>query len=421
MRYIADLHIHSPYSRAVSKNMTLEEINIWSKIKGLTIVGTGDFTHPEWFKIINEKLELQSNGFLSLKSKYKPADDMFPEKETYFVLSSEISLIYKKNNKTRKVHLVVIMPDIDSVAKFRNKLNKLGNIKSDGRPILGIDVRKVTELALNINKNSFIFPAHIWTPHFSVLGKFSSFNSIEECFEEFSEYIYAVETGLSSDPPMNWQVESLDNYILISNSDAHSPQNLAREANIFNTKLSYSDMLAAIKTREGFCGTIEFFPQEGKYHYDGHRACKLCLSPAETKKFNGICPKCGKPITIGVLHRVTELATRPENSKPAGACDYISLVPLKEILSEILNVGKQSKTIHKIYMELINTFGSELDILMNVSVELIKTKNPLLSVAIEKLRQKEVSIYPGYDGEYGKIKLLENIDESSFQSQLSLF
>lgn len=410
MFFYADLHIHSKYSRATSKNCDLENLAIWAKKKGLDVISTGDFTHPAWFEEIKEKLIPAGDGVFRLKPEiekqiYKNSDT----EPVKFILSVEISTIYKKGDKTRKVHHVVFVPNMEAAQNFRQKLGAIGNINSDGRPILGLDSRNLLETTLESGENSFIIPAHIWTPWFSVLGSKSGFDSIEECYEDLSEHIFAVETGLSSDPEMNWRVSKLDKYRLVSNSDAHSPSKLAREATVFDTNPDYFSIMNALKTGNGYVGTVEFFPEEGKYHEDGHRKCNVCLTPEESNKLNGLCPACGKPMTIGVLNRVCELADRTADStfKPDTAGQVYSLVPLPEIISEILGVGHSSKSVTNEYERLINKFGSELSILRQVPIDDISKDFPLLGEGISRLRDGKVIKQAGYDGEYGIIRLFE--------------
>lgn len=425
MRFIADLHIHSYLSRATSPQMNLESLHRWAQLKGVTVVGTGDFTHPQWFGELAEKLDPAEPGLFSLKNKYAGDRNAVPESCTApvrFILSVEISSIYKKNAKTRKVHNLVFFPDLPSAARFNAMLQKVGNIASDGRPILGVDSKDLLKMALDTSPEAYFVPAHIWTPHFSVLGANSGFDSIEECFEELSPYIHCGETGLSSDPPMNWRLSALDNITLISNSDAHSPDRLAREANIFSTDLSYAAITEALNAPESgdFLGTIEFFPEEGKYHLDGHRACSQCLKPDETLACNGRCPTCGRKVTIGVMHRVTQLADRPWGFLPKGKPPFFSLTALCEILSEILGTGPHSKKVQNEYFRLLNLFGNELYILMDCPLNDLKQSGlSLLPVAIESLRKGDVEITPGYDGEYGKIRTLN--DRKKQATQLKLF
>ena len=404
MFFYTDLHIHSKYSRATSRSLNLEELAIWAKKKGLSLIGTGDFTHPAWFAEIKEKLVPSDDGTFRLK----PEIEREIGANVKFILTVEISTIYKKWDKTRKVHHVVFSPDLQSAENFRNRLDAIGNIKSDGRPILGLDSRDLLETVLESGENSYIIPAHIWTPWFSVLGSKSGFDSIEDCYGDLSEHIFAVETGLSSDPEMNWHVSKLDKFRLVSNSDAHSASKLAREATVFDIEPNYYSIMNALKTGEGYTGTVEFFPEEGKYHEDGHRKCNVCMTPEETKKHNGICPICGKPMTIGVLYRVNELSDRQGIiTPPETAGKVFSLVPLQEIIAEIKGVGTSSKSVTYEYERLINTFGSELAILQDVPIDEISKSSTLLGEAVSRLRQGKVIKHAGFDGEYGVIRLFE--------------
>ncbi len=408
MLYYTDLHIHSKYSRATSKSCNLEELAIWAKKKGLSLISTGDFTHPAWFAEIQEKLVPSDDGTFRLRPEIEK--EIFKgETPVKFILSVEISTIYKKWDKTRKVHHVCFVPDLDAAQNFRQKLDAIGNIKSDGRPILGLDSRNLLETVLESGENSYIIPAHIWTPWFSVLGSKSGFDSIEDCYGDLAEHIFAVETGLSSDPEMNWHVSKLDKFRLVSNSDAHSPSKLAREATVFNKAPDYYSIMNALKTGDGYEGTVEFFPEEGKYHEDGHRKCNVCLTPEETKKLGGICPVCGKPMTIGVSYRVNELSDRTEIiTPPETAGNVYSLVPLQEIISEIMQVGPSSKSVTMEYEKLINKFGSELAILQDIPTDEISKQSTLLGEAITRLRAGKVIKHAGYDGEYGVIRLFED-------------
>ncbi len=408
MLYYTDLHIHSKYSRATSKSCNIEELAIWAKKKGLSLISTGDFTHPAWFAEIQEKLVPSDDGTFRLRPEIEK--EIFKgETPVKFILSVEISTIYKKWDKTRKVHHVCFVPDLDAAQNFRQKLDAIGNIKSDGRPILGLDSRNLLETVLESGENSYIIPAHIWTPWFSVLGSKSGFDSIEDCYGDLAEHIFAVETGLSSDPEMNWHVSKLDKFRLVSNSDAHSPSKLAREATVFNKAPDYYSIMNALKTGDGYEGTVEFFPEEGKYHEDGHRKCNVCLTPEETKKLGGICPVCGKPMTIGVSYRVNELSDRTEIiTPPETAGNVYSLVPLQEIISEIMQVGPSSKSVTMEYEKMINKFGSELAILQDIPTDEISKQSTLLGEAITRLRAGKVIKHAGYDGEYGVIRLFED-------------
>jgi uncharacterized protein (TIGR00375 family) len=424
MHFIADLHVHSRYSRATSADMVPEGLWRWAQLKGITVIGTGDFTHPRWFEELTGKLEPVGNGLFALKQERRP--EGVPElckAEPLFLLSVEISCIYSKKDKTRKVHSVIFAPDIASAAKIGLALSKIGNIASDGRPILGLDAKELLKITLDSSSEAMFIPAHIWTPHFSVLGAASGFDSLEECFEELTPHIKAVETGLSSDPPMNRRLSALDGVTLISNSDAHSPAKIGREANIFDTEeISYAAIKAAIESRRGFSGTIEFFPEEGKYHYDGHRACGVSLSPEETVCYNYRCPTCGKRVTVGVMHRVQALADRETGFRLPAAPGYYSVIPLPEILSEAMKVGAGSKTVSREYLKLLSRLGNEFKILLDVPLEEIEKASgaPLIREAIARMRTGNVHIKPGYDGEYGKIKIFEEFERKEIKGQMAL-
>jgi DNA helicase-2/ATP-dependent DNA helicase PcrA len=427
MKFIADFHVHSHFSRATAKNLDLENLYIAAQLKGITVIGTGDFTHPGWLSEIKEKLVPAESGMFKLKKEFaKICDQKVPDScrsEVRFMLVSEISNIYKKNNKTRKNHNLVFLSDINQADNFVSKLDKIGNIKSDGRPILGLDARDLLEIVLETDDQGFLVPAHIWTPWFSLLGSKSGFDSIDECFEDLTPYIFAVETGLSSDPEMNWRVSVLDGMTLISNSDAHSPLKLGREANLFDTQLSFSAIKSAIKSGdpEKFVGTLEFYPEEGKYHLDGHRNCHVRSRPHKTKQEGGLCPVCKKPMTLGVLYRVEELADRPSGVKPKKFHPYSNIIPLMEILSEVLKAGPNSKKVMETYTDLLKKLGSELDILTTRDKDVIDSAGvPLLSEAIKKVRQNDVVLLPGYDGEFGKIKIFNPEERQKLQGQKTL-
>ena len=428
MTFIADFHIHSKYSRATAKTLDLEHIYVAAQIKGITVIGTGDFTHPAWFSEITEKLIPAEPGLYKLKDDLADkCDHEVPDsckQPVRFILTSEISNIYKKNDKTRKNHNLIFYPDLDSVSQFNKRLGGIGNITSDGRPILGLDAKHLLEIMLEVDDKGFLVPAHIWTPWFSLLGSKSGFNSIEECFEDLSSYIFAAETGLSSDPAMNRRLSALDGITLMSNSDAHSPFNLGREANRFDTELSYFAIKDALKTGnpETFLGTFEFYPEEGKYHFDGHRKCNICYHPKESLKQNGICPVCNKPLTLGVLYRVEELADRKENQKSHGAHDYYSIIPLTDILSDIFLVGPKSKKVTLHFNQAVAELGSEFDILHKRSIaDLNAAKIPLLGEAVHRMRTGKIHLSPGYDGEFGKIKIFTAEERDRLMGQKSLF
>ena len=420
MKFIADFHIHSKYSRATSGDMDLENLDKWAKIKGIKVLGTGDFTHPAWFKSLKEELEPVEEGLFKLKTKSLNSK----ENETRFVLTAEISCIYSKGNKTRKIHLIIFSPSFEVCEKINARLGWVGNLKADGRPILGMDAKELLKIALDSSKDCLVVPGHAWTPWFSIFGSKSGFDSIEGCFDEYSKYIFAIETGLSSDPAMNWRLSSLDKITLISNSDAHSPAKIGREANVFDTEVSYPAIMEAIKTKspQKFLFTIEFFPEEGKYHYDGHRLCGISLSPKETKKYNSICPSCGKYLTIGVLSRVEELADRPEGFQPKDAIPFKNLIPLQEIIAEALNLGTAAKQVSKEYKNLIEKFGNEFIILLDASRQELETATlPEIAEGIERVREGKVSIEPGYDGNYGKIKIFGQEEQKKLSKQNTLF
>jgi uncharacterized protein (TIGR00375 family) len=419
MKFIADFHIHSKYSRATSKDMDLENIDRWARIKGIKVLGSGDFTHPQWFKDLKENLEPAEEGLFKLKKDFSKNNEF-----TRFILTSEISCIYSKGGKVRKVHILIFAPDFETVEKINAQLGRIGNLKSDGRPILGLDAEELAKIALNISEDCLIVPAHLMTPWFSLFGSKSGFDSIEECFEEYSKYIFAGETGLSANPEMLWRMPDGRRITLISNSDAHSPAKLGREANVFEAELSYSAIRDAIKSknRQKFLYTIEFFPEEGKYHYDGHRACEISCSPGQTKKYNGICPVCGKPLTVGVANRVEELADREEGFKPEDAIPFKSLVPLKEVIGDVLGFGTQAKRVGEEYNNLIKKFGNEFEILLNVSFDDLKAAALFeIAEAIARVRQGKVRLKPGYDGVFGKVMIFPQKIENSLIKQKTLF
>jgi len=422
MKFAADFHIHSKYSRATSPQMDLENLDKWAQIKGITVLGTGDFTHPLWLLNLKEKLEPADPGLFKLKKEKSPVR---------FILTSEISCIYSKGGKVRKIHIVVFAPSFEAVEKINKKLAEIGNLKADGRPILGLDAKELAKIVLDASENCLVVPAHAWTPWFAIFGSKSGFDSIEECFENYSKYIYAIETGLSSSPDMNWRLSQLDKITLISNSDAHSPQKIGREANVFDAEMSYRGIIEAIKNPirkpsasngASFLHTIEFFPEEGKYHYDGHRLCDLRLAPKESKKYNNICPRCGKPLVIGVLNRVEELADRPEGFKPENAVPFFSLIPLAEIIAESLGVTGASKEVGRLYNNLTAKIGSEFKILLEAQrQELEKASLPEVAEGVLRVREGKVFIEPGYDGVYGEVKIFEHPKNKGFFSQKTLF
>lgn len=434
MRYICDFHIHSKYSRATSRDMDLENLNRWAKIKGINVLGTGDFTHPLWLKELKEKLEPAEKGLYKIKSRISRESNANNHSnfisnidEIRFILTAEISSIYSKNNRVRKIHNIIFAPSFEVVEKINTQLGWIGNLKSDGRPILGLDAKELAKIVFSVSPDCLVVPAHAWTPWFSIFGSKSGFDSIQECFDEYSKYIYAIETGLSSDPLMNWQLSALDNIVLISNSDSHSPGKIGREANVFEgDKIDYHAISGAIKREQNLesklIETIEFFPEEGKYHFDGHRACGVSFSPEESKKHKNICPKCGRPLTIGVMNRVEELADRQIGERPSNAASYKSLIPLEEIIGDALGVGPLSKAVKERYKNLIKNLGNEFKILLEASRgQIEQASSPEIAEGVIRVRERKVYIEPGYDGEYGKIKIFEEKERKNLSKQSVLF
>jgi len=399
MKFIADLHLHSKYSRATSRDMEVETLGLWAKRKGIKVLATGDFTHPLYFLDLKSKLHPSGRGLFTLK------DD--PE-GTHFMLTAEVSNIYTQGGKGRRIHTLLLAPSFEAVEGINAKLSKFGKTASDGRPIFGFPAKDLVKMVLDIAPESLLIPAHAWTPWFSVFGANSGFDSIEECFEEEAKNIYAIETGLSSDPEMNWRLSALDSITLISNSDAHSPSKIGREANIFNCDLDYEAITGAIRQKDHrkLFFTIEFFPEEGKYHYDGHRNCGILFSPSETRKHKGLCPVCGKPLTVGVMNRVETLADRPEGFVPAKAIPALHCVPLDEIIANALGVGANSAAVEREYLRMVEKGGSEFDILLERSPEeLADFTTPAMLQGILRVREGRLKITPGYDGVFGKIRI----------------
>ena len=412
MEFIADFHIHSKYSRATSRNMDVKHLAEWAKLKGITLMGTGDFTHHLWLEELKNNLQDLGNG-------------LFKFNDIYFVLTSEISSIYSKGGRTYRIHNMIFSPSFATTDKINERLSRLGNLASDGRPILGLDAAELARIVFDIDENCMIVPGHIWTPWFSVFGSMSGFDKIEACFEKETAKIFALETGLSSDPAMNWRLSALDRFTLISNSDSHSPAKIGREANVFNCVLDYKTIREVLKTKDKkrFLYTIEFFPEEGKYHFDGHRLCGVRLSPKETRKGQGKCPKCGKPVTVGVMNRVEQLADRPEGFVPANAIPYKNMIPLEEIIAEARGVGKGSVAVERDYFACVAKFGTEFAILLKASKEeLLKGLPPRIAEGVLRVREGHVNIKAGYDGEYGIISIFgDDIKEDKSEKQLSLF
>jgi DNA helicase-2/ATP-dependent DNA helicase PcrA len=425
MRFVADLHIHSHLSRATSKDLDLPNLHRVAQAKGITVLGTGDFTHPRWFAELRENLVPAEPGLFALRPDLARAiDQQVPaacQRPVRFMLQVEISNIYKRGDKVRKVHNLVFAPDLPAAARLAARLAAIGNIESDGRPILGVDSRDLLELVLESSPDAFLIPAHVWTPWFSALGAQSGFDAIAACYRDLADHIFAVETGLSSDPAMNWRLSSLDRYALVSSSDAHSTEKLGREANLFDCELSYFALREALRgPRQGFLGTVEFFPEEGKYHLDGHRKCQVVLSPAEARARGGLCPVCEKRLTGGVLARVEELADRPEGFRPPGAKPFHNLIPLGEVIGEVMGVGSGSDRVKRAWSRLVSRVGSELDVLMAAPLEDVRREGPpLLDEALRRMRAGAVKTQPGYDGEYGIIRVFDDHELRALLAQRS--
>ena len=409
-----DLHIHSRFSRATSSKLTIPNLAVWGGIKGIDVLGTGDFTHPAWRDELRAALELDSaSGLYRLKKPLSPADlareapevCSLPLKQPLFMLQAEISSIYKKGDKVRRVHNLVYMPDFDSADRFCKRLEGIGDLRTDGRPILSLDSKRLLEMVLEF-PGAYLIPAHIWTPWFSVFGSQSGFDSLKECFDDLTPHIFALETGLSSNPDMNRCWSQLDNLRMVSNSDAHSAQNLGREATVLHGAVSYQGIFDALQGKNAnYGGTLEFFPEEGKYHLDGHRDCGIVLTPAQCRELNSICPVCGKPLTVGVLHRILDLADRTTPLKTEHG--FFSLIPLAEIICELFSCGVKTKKVRVKFAELQNRFGPELDILLNTPVQELSAFWPELGEGISRMRRGQVICHGGFDGQYGVIRLFE--------------
>lgn len=407
--YIADLHIHSRYSMATSRDLTPEMLELSARRKGIRLLGTGDFTHPAWRKELKEKLTPAEDGIYRLREEYVLEPEMsYGMDRTRFVVSGEISSIYKQDGKTRKVHSLILLPGLEAADKIAVRLERIGNIHSDGRPILGLSCHDLLELLLEECPEGMLIPAHIWTPHFALFGACSGFDRAEDCFGDLTPYVHAMETGLSSDPMMNWQISALDRFQMISNSDAHSPSKLGREASLLSGELSYEGLREALVTGNGLEGTIEFFPEEGKYYFDGHRKCSVCFSPEEAIGKDGICPVCGKRLTMGVAHRIRQLADRPYGFVPENVRPYESLVPLLEVISASMGYSAASRRVQQRYMEMLETLGSEFAILRELPLEDIQRQGgSRMAEAVKRIRKGQVKRQPGFDGVYGTIQLFE--------------
>jgi len=417
MRFIADLHIHSKYSRATSKEMEVETLAQWAKKKGIALLGTGDFTHPTYYAELRAKLEPQGKGLFKLKK---------GDSGIHYMLTTEVSNIYTQSGKVRRIHNLIFVPSFEVAEAIRSKLGNLGKLSSDGRPIFSFTARELVKMMLDISPDCLIVPAHAWTPWFSIFGANSGFDSIEECFGDMTPHIHAIETGLSSDPEMNWRLSALDPLTLISNSDAHSPNRLGREANAFDCAFDYQEIIEAIrhKDRRKILFTIEFFPEEGKYHYDGHRQCGVVFAPAQTKANQYLCPQCQKKLTVGVMHRIDELSDRPQGFIPKNAIPSIHLIPLEEVIAEAMGVRVGTKSVESEYDRLVERGGSEFHILLEAPPDELTTYVPeRILEGILRMRQGKVSILPGHDGVFGKITLFpdEKKEGGESKEQLKLF
>lgn len=410
-RFIADFHIHSKYSRATSKEMDVEHLSRYAEIKGITLMGTGDFTHPFYLAELKRQLVPLGNG-------------LFTHQNTHYVLTAEVCNNFYSDGNGKRIHNIIFAPSFQTVERINARLQGYGRLAADGRPNLQMDARDLVRLVVDTDPDCLVVPAHVWTPWFSLFGANSGFETIERCFGDQTANIYALETGLSSDPPMNWRLSALDRFALISNSDAHSPHKIGREANVFNTELDYRSVVSAIKNRDSgkFLYTVEFFPQEGKYHYDGHRKCDVSLAPWESIRNHDRCPKCGQKLTVGVMHRVEELADRPEGYVPPGAIHCKHLVPLVEIIAEATGKGVDTVSVKGMYDNLVQRFGPEFHILLDLPEEQLRTEFPgRVGEAVIKVRQGDLDIQPGYDGVYGQVKIFSQEQEEGQREQLSLF
>ncbi len=426
MEFVADFHIHSKYSRATSRDMDIQHICEWAKLKGITLMGTGDFTHHLWLEGLKSQLEDLGNGLFKYPAtKIGGSATHSGGNDVYFILTTEISCIYSKKGKTYRIHNLVFSPSFKTTDKINEILSRCGNLASDGRPILGLDASELARIIFDIDENCMFIPGHIWTPWFSLFGSMSGFDRIEDCFEEQTSKIFALETGLSSDPGMNWRLSALDKFSLVSNSDSHSPSKIGREANVFDCELNYKTIREVLKTKDKkrFLYTIEFFPQEGKYHYDGHRLCGMRLSPSQTRDNKGRCPKCGKPVTVGVMNRVEQLADRPQGYVPSNSIPFKSLIPLDEIVAEAKGMAKTSLGVGREYRSILAKFGTEFDVLLRLSKEeLLKGLSPRVAEGILRVREGKVNILAGFDGEYGSISIFGDEEkETREEKQLSLF
>ncbi|OHA50004.1 MAG: DNA helicase UvrD [Candidatus Terrybacteria bacterium RIFCSPLOWO2_01_FULL_58_14] len=427
MRYFADLHIHSRFARATSKDLTLSTLDAWARKKGIRVLGTGDFTHPEWFAELQDQLQpAPEEGLYVLKNPSTKTQN--PNDETRFLLSVEVSSIYRKGDKVRRIHTIVLLPSFAAAETFNTQLARQGgNLRSDGRPILGIDAKAVAQAAFQAHPDALVVPAHAWTPWFSIFGSMSGFDRLDECFEELTPQIFAIETGLSSDPAMNWRISALDSVALMSNSDSHSAPKIGRELNELEGEVSYMAIREAFRTgapaRAGeretapakLLGTVEFFPEEGKYHYDGHRLCRVRWTPEERKAYGGRCSACGRPVTVGVMSRVDDLADRPLGFHPPGAPNYRSLVSLDEIIADAIGLGRGTKGVAEHYERLVRELGNEMRVLLDApGEEIARSSLPVIAEGVRRVREGKLVIEPGYDGEFGTVHVFTPEERAAF-------
>ena len=417
--FIADFHIHSKYSRATSKDMDIRHIAEWAGLKGIDLMGTGDFTHHLWMEELRGNLEEVGSGLLVYKGGVPGG------KKIHFMLTAEVSSIYSKNGRGYRIHNLLFSPSFAAAEKINTALARIGNLASDGRPILGLDAAELARIIFDIDERCMLVPGHIWTPWFSLFGSMSGFDRIEDCFEKYTERIFALETGLSSDPAMNWRLSALDRFSLISNSDSHSPAKIGREANVFKCELSYDGIRGALKDKDPnrFLFTTEFFPEEGKYHFDGHRLCGVRFSPEETRAHGGKCPKCSKPVTVGVMNRVEALADRDPGFRPGNAIPFRNLIPLNEIIADAKGLSPSAGAVHKEYCSIVSRFGTEFEVLLRASKEdLLRGIPGKIADGIIRMREGKVKIEAGFDGEYGKISLFgEGEKKKEDDRQMNLF
>ncbi len=412
--FVADFHIHSRYSRACSKDLSVKELAKWAKLKGIGLLGTGDFTHPLWLQELEDTLRPTGSGLFSA------------EEGAHFILTAEVNTLFYKRGKAHNIHHVLFTPSFETVKRINQELASFGSLSIDGRPILQMEAWRLVEVVLGIDPRCLVVPAHAWTPWFSIFGSTSGFDTVEECFEHQAKNIFVLETGLSSDPAMNWRLSKLDRYTLISNSDSHSARRIGREANVFNCALNYDEIMQALRTKDAgkFLYTVEFFPEEGKYHYDGHRNCKVRLSPTESRAKGRRCPVCGKSVTIGVMNRVESLADRPEGTEPARAVPFKHSVPLDEIIADAIGMGVGTQGVDREYFNLIERCGTEFDVLLKTPEEKLRSvTSSRIAEGIVRMRNRQVTIEPGYDGEYGKVHIFVEGQTAapSAEQQMTLF